>query len=111
MEEDLKYYDKLQKFTSEKVHKKEKLMSLVLIIKWNCIPLTVKKTNLIHLTKILTICLGQIILTMNSLVKTNLCKIFHEKFSFKNMLFNKQKLILTIMFFCSCYSFHVLYDK
>ena len=42
----------------------------------------------------------------------NLFKIiFHVKFSIKNMLINKQKLILTMFVFSSSYTFHLLYDK
>ena len=81
-----------------KSRRKEKLMNLVLIIQWKCNHLRVKTANLIHLIMVLTICLVKKILTMNRLMKMNLCKIiFHVKFSIKNIFINKQKLIL--MFF------------
>ena len=82
-----------------KSRRKEKLMNLVLIIQWKCNHLRVKTANLIHLIMILTICLVKKILTMNSLMKMNLCKIiFHVKFSIKNIFINKQKLILMFFF-------------
>ena len=102
---DLKY--KLQKFTSVKVENKIDEPSSNNTVEVQ----SSKRTNLIHLIMILTIFLAKKSLTMKSLTKMNLYKIiFHVKFSIKNKLINKQKLLLT-MFFCSSYSCHLLYDQ